>query len=126
MCGMDEDLELRMLKLRKMMRMAAAASKLKAEEKKELSEEEAIKLLKSRLIERGDEVFDAALKQYPQLAKRVAVIIAKRIKSGELVRKISGAELLALFEFLGARVKLETTIKYYKKGEYKSIRDLLK
>jgi len=121
---MDEDLELKMLRLKKMRKLMAESAK--PGEKKQLSEEEAMKLLRSRLVGRGNEVLDAALEQHPELAKRVVIVLAEKIRSGKLTRDISGANLLALFEFLGARIKLGTTIRYYKKGEYKSIRDLLK
>jgi len=33
---------------------------------------------------------------------------------------------MQLFEYLGMHVRLETKILYYRKGEYKSIRDLLR
>jgi len=121
---MDEDLELRLLRLKKMRKLLS--SRNRREEGGSLSLEEAVKILRKRLVERGDEVLEAALEQYPELAKTIVLIIAEKIKSGELSGEISGAALMSLFESLGARIRLKTTIKYYKKGEYKSIRDLLK
>ncbi len=119
---MDEDLELRMLRYRMMRKLMEAARK---EERGREAAEDPVETLRKHLVDRGEEVLDAALQQYPELAKRVAALLASKVASGQL-KEISGAELLSLFEYLGARVRLETSIKYYKKGEYKSIRDMLK
>lgn len=116
-------MELRLLRLKKMRKLLSSRDQ---REGGSLSLEEAVKILRKHLVERGDEVLEAALEQYPELAKAVVLMIAEKIKSGELSGEISGTVLMTLFESLGARIRLKTTIKYYKKGEYKSIRDLLK
>lgn len=117
-------MELKLLRLKKMRRLLSSRSQRSGE--RSLSLEEALKILRKKLVDRGDEVLEAAFDQYPELAKTVTLIIAEKIKSGELSGEISGPSFMALFESLGARIRLKTTIKYYKKGEYKSIRDLLK
>jgi len=122
----DEDLELRALKLRKLMRLAALKAEKEKQPERRLDFEEAMKILKDYLEDRGDEVLEAALEQYPEQAKKVAMILAEKIARGELRRKLSGGALMSLFEYLGMPVKLRTKILYYKKGEYKSIADLLK
>ena len=122
----DEDLELRALKLRKLMRLAALKAEKERQPERRLNFEEAMKILKEYLEDRGDEVLEAALEQYPEQAKRVAMMLAEKIARGELRRKLSGGALMSLFEYLGMPVKLRTKILYYKKGEYKSIADLLK
>ena len=122
----DEDLELRALKLRKLMRLAALKAEKERQPERRLSFEEAMKILKEYLEDRGDEVLEAALEQYPEQAKRVAMMLAEKIARGELRRKLSGGALMSLFEYLGMPVKLRTKILYYKKGEYKSIADLLR
>jgi len=122
----DEDLELRALKLRKLMRLAALKAEKEEQPERRLSFEEAMKILKEYLEDRGDEVLKAALEQYPEQAKRVAMMLAEKIARGEVRRKLSGGALMSLFEYLGMPVKLRTKILYYKKGEYKSIADLLK
>lgn len=122
----DEDLELKALKLRKLMRLAALKAEKERQPERRLSFEEAMKILKENLEDRGDEVLEAAIEQYPERAKRVAMILAEKVARGELRRKLSGGALMSLFEYLGMPVKLRTKILYYKKGEYKSIADLLK
>ena len=123
--NMEDDLELKALKLKKMMRLMASKAS-KPEEKKELSLEEALKILKPMLIDRGDEVLEAALEQYPDQAKKIIVLLAEKIIQERFSGKITGEALLSFFEYLGMPVKLRTRILYYKKGEYKSITDLLK
>jgi len=122
---MEDDLELRALRLKKMMKLMASKAS-KPEEKKELSLEEALKILKPMLVDRGDEVLEAALEQYPDQAKKIIVLLAEKIIQERFSGKITGEALLSFFEYLGMPVKLKTRILYYKKGEYKSITDLLK
>lgn len=122
---MEDDLELRALRLKKMMRLMASRPK-PSEERRELTFEEALKILKPLLVDRGDEVLEAALEQYPEQTRRIVMLIAEKVIRGGLQGKITGAGLLSFFEYLGMPVKLRTRILYYKKGEYKSIADLLK
>lgn len=128
---MEEDLELRALKLRKFMELAALRSQAKAagsekNAEKPLSFEEALKIVRGNLVERGDEVLDAALEQYPEQAKKIVMILAEKIIKGEIGQKIRGSALMSLFDHLGMPVKLRSRILYYKKGEYKSIEELLR
>jgi len=124
---MEEDLELRALKLKKLMRLTALkAGKAAQTKREELTFDEALRIVKQNLINRGDEVLEAALEQYPEQARRIIMILAKKILGGELTRRISGEMLMSLFDYLGIPVKLKTRILYYKKGEYKSIADLIK
>ncbi len=126
---MEEDLELRAIKLRKLRELAAFKAKAtatKKEEEKTMSFEEALRTVKENLMERGDEVLDAALEQYPEQAKKIVMILAEKIVKGELNQKIRGSALMSLFDYLGMPIKLRSRILYYKKGEYKSIADLLK
>jgi len=118
-------LELRALRLKKMMKLMASKPR-PAEEKRELTFEEALKVLRPRLVDRGDEVLEAALEQYPEQAKRIVILLAEKITEDGFEGKITGEALLSFFEYLGMPVKLRTKILYYKKGEYKSITDLLK
>ncbi|MEN2975065.1 MAG: hypothetical protein ABDH32_05750 [Candidatus Caldarchaeales archaeon] len=123
---MDENLELKMLRLKKMKKIIASKSSESDVASEEAEVEEALKIVKERLSDRGDEVLEAALKDYPEITKKIVLVLAKKIKNGELMDEINGGELLRLFEKLGMRIKLETSIRYYKKGEYKSLSDLLK
>lgn len=126
---MEEDLELKALKLKKLMKLVASqeAPKAGVEKRREgLSFEEALKIIREYLADRGDEILEAALEQYPEEARKVVQAIAKKIVRDGFKGKISGEALLSIFEYLGMPVKLKTKILYYKKGEYKSIADLIK
>lgn len=122
---MEEDLELRALKLKKLMKLTALRSEAK-KPRRELDFDQALKILRRRLADRGDEVLKAALDQYPDQARKIVMILARMILAGRIAGKIGGEALLSIFEQLGMPIKLRTKILYYKKGEYKSIADLVK
>jgi len=124
---MEDDLELKMLRLKRMRELMKSREKQKKEKgRAELNFKDAYELVKKHLVDRGGEVLDAALEQYPNAAKKIVMFIASKIMRGEFSGKISGETLMQLFEYLGMHVRLETKILYYRKGEYKSIRDLLR
>lgn len=124
---MEDDLELEMLRLKKLRELMKSREKRREEKGgMRLSFKDAYELVKKHLADRGEEVLNAALEQYPEAARRIVMIIALKIMRGEFSGKITGEMLMQLFEYLGMRVRLETKILYYRKGEYKSIRDLLR
>jgi len=124
---MEDDLELEMLRLKKLRELMKSREKRREEKGgMRLSFKDAYELVKKHLADRGEEVLDAALEQYPEAAKKIVMIIALKIMRGEFSGKITGEMLMQLFEYLGMHVRLETKILYYRKGEYKSIRDLLR
>ena len=124
---MEDDLELKMLRLKKMRELLKSREKQrKKKEEFELNFKDAYELVKKHLADRGEEVLNAALEQYPEAAKKIVTIIASKIMRGEFSGKITGEMLMQLFEYLGMHIRLETKILYYRKGEYKSIRDLLR
>ena len=124
---MEDDLELKMLRLKKMRELLKSREKQRKEKEEfELNFKDAYELVKKHLADRGEEVLDAALEQYPEAAKKIVTIIALKIMRGEFSGKITGEMLMQLFEYLGMHIRLETKILYYRKGEYKSIRDLLR
>jgi len=124
---MEDDLELKMLRLKKMRELLKSREKQRKEKEEfELNFKDAYELVERHLADRGEEVLNAALEQYPEAAKKIVMIIASKIMRGEFSGKITGEMLMQLFEYLGMHVRLETKILYYRKGEYKSIRDLLR
>jgi len=124
---MEDDLELEMLRLKKLRELMKSREKQREEKGgMRLSFKDAYELVKKHLADRGEEVLNAALEQYPEAARRIVMIMALKIMRGEFSGKITGEMLMQLFEYLGMRVRLETKILYYRKGEYKSIRDLLR
>ena len=124
---MEDDLELKMLRLKKMRELLKSREKQRKEKEEfELNFKDAYELVERHLADRGEEVLNAALEQYPEAAKKIVTIIASKIMRGEFSGKITGEMLMQLFEYLGMHIRLETKILYYRKGEYKSIRDLLR
>lgn len=124
---MDEDLELKMLRLKKMMKMMSSPKPSERVQRgAEMGIDEALSVLKDRLVDRGEEVIEAALKQYPDVASKIVLTLARKIAEGKWAGKIYGGDLLKLFESLGLHIHLETSIKFYKDGEYKSLSELLR
>jgi len=125
--GMDESIELKLLRLKKMKQMLASKpiSDLKSSGEEE-EFDKCLNVFRGSLIDRGEEVLEAAMRDYPEITRKIVAVLAKKIMEGKLVEKISGAELLRLFENLGLHIHIETSIKYYKHGEYKSLSELLR
>ena len=124
---MEDDLELEMLRLKKLRELMKSREKRREEKSgTRLNFKDAYELVKKHLADRGEEVLNAALEQYPEAARRIVMITALKIMRGEFSGKITGEMLMHLFDYLGMHVRLETKILYYRKGEYKSIRDLLR
>lgn len=85
-----------------------------------------VDIVKEYLYDRGDEVLEAALQQYPKEASVIVERLAELIKRGVIREKISGGELLQLFRSLGLNVYIETHVKIAKDGKLLSFSDLLK
>ncbi len=120
----DEDLELKMLQLKRLRRLAKAMEK--DEEIKEEKKPGPLETVRSRLGDRGEEVLRPALDQYPRETLEVLKVLAAAIRMGKIQGKIDGSSLYLLFRSIGLRVKLDTEIKYYRKGEYKRLREVFK
>ena len=127
---MNEDLDIEILKAKKMKEIRERMIKQEKEKKlKEIqikgisSEKEAIL---SYLYDRGDEVLALAELQFPVQTKIIISRILELIKEGEITKKISGGELLSLFRSLGLNIKVKTTIKIEDHGKYVSFADKLK
>ncbi|MEM1940703.1 MAG: DNA-binding protein [Candidatus Caldarchaeum sp.] len=124
---MSEDLELKRLKLKKMMQLASMVGQVKAEQQpKPASAETPLEVVKKHLGPRGDEVLQAAYEQYPRETAAIVEKLAQLIKLGQITEPIDGGELYNLFRSLGLRIKLETKITYVKRGEAKDLKELFK
>lgn len=116
MASNDAD-ELEAIKRRKLIEferrraMAAKQPEAKAQKIDDLA------LVRSRLRGRGEEVLNAALAQYPKAAIEVVKYIANLYRTGQLNEDIPGEDLFEVFQSLGLRVRLETTITYVKDGK---------
>ena len=126
---MEEDLDIEILKAKKMQEIMQRMMKQKKEnkekdiKKREPSERE---ILLSYLYDRGDEVLKLAESQFPSETRAIINRIVELINSGEINQKISGGELLSLFRTIGINVKINTTIKIEEHGKYVSFAEKLK
>jgi programmed cell death protein 5 len=125
----DNDLDLlkrrRMLELRRRFLEQQDKSR-EAEARKPSETKDPETILREILIDRADEVWEAARNQYPQVAEQVGKAIIQAKQSGKLRERITGEQLLWLFERIGIHVRLQTHIRIIESGEIKSIAQKLK
>jgi DNA-binding TFAR19-related protein (PDSD5 family) len=121
----DDSNELEAIKAKKMLefQQRITAAQRKPEPKKGIDD---TALVRSKLTNRGDEVLDAALAQYPQATNKIIQYIAELYRTKKLDEPIPGEELLDLFYDLGMRVHLQTTITYVKHGKRLSLSEKFK
>ncbi|MEM3955841.1 MAG: DNA-binding protein [Candidatus Bathyarchaeia archaeon] len=114
------DLELEMIRYRKMLELKRQIEerKMKSEKPKEVNPRE---VLDKFFVDRAWEVFNAAKYQYPEVADYVEKILVKLILEGKIRDKISGEDLYGLFLRLGYRVRLQTRINIIEDGKVKSL-----
>ncbi|MCJ7770210.1 hypothetical protein MUP37_01390 [Candidatus Bathyarchaeota archaeon] len=128
---MPEDNELDLLKRRRMQELRRKSleqqSKSREEEtKKPIEIKDSETILRENFIDRADEVWEAAKSQYPQVSEQVGKAIIQATQSGKLKERITGEQLLWLFERIGIHVRLQTHIRIVESGETKSIAQKLK
>jgi DNA-binding TFAR19-related protein (PDSD5 family) len=78
------------------------------------------------LSDDGKEMFKLAMDQYPDVAQKVAETLGKLYHDGRLEGILDAEAVYGIFEEIGYPIRIETKIVYKKKGEVKSISDLLK
>lgn len=124
---MSEDLELKRLQLKRMMKIVSQLGQApKTEALPPPPKETPLETLRKYLDAKGVEVLQAALEQYPVETTTVVEKLAELIKAGKITENIDAGDLYNLFRNLGIRVKLETKIQYVKRGEAKDLRELFK
>ena len=116
---MEEDKELEKLKQKKL-------NEIMNKIEKQHNEKNPKTILKSKLIDRGEEVLEIAEKSYPNETKEVIKKLAELIKQGKIQNLISGGELLSLFKNLGFNISVSTSISVSKDGKITSLSDKLK
>ncbi|MEM2238668.1 MAG: hypothetical protein QXR26_08985 [Candidatus Caldarchaeum sp.] len=124
----DEDIELKRLQLKRMMKLMSQKVQQEAgkQQTAQAVEPSPLETVRSMLGERGDEVLSAALEQYPKETMAIVRRLAELIKAGQITEPIEGGELYNLFRSLGLRVKIDTKIMYVKRGEAKDLRELFR
>jgi DNA-binding TFAR19-related protein (PDSD5 family) len=119
----EEDLELRMIRLRKMRQLLAARKQ--TDQQPQPKREEPMEELKRYLDERGQEVLEEAASLNRALTERVAEALLGAIRSNALPTPIDAGDLYRLFRDLGLPIKLETSVKVLRHGEAKDLRKYL-
>ena len=114
---MEEDAELRLItqrKLAQLKKMAAATTTTSAKPQK--AEKTDRQVVAEMLVDRGDEVLEAAYSYYPNETDHIVRELSRLIREGKFNERISGGELYSLFRNLGLRFKLNTSMKVEEKG----------
>ncbi len=114
---MEEDAELRLItqrKLAQMKKMAAATTTTSAKPQK--VEKSDRQVVQQTLVDRGDEVLEAAYSYYPNQTANIVRELSRLIREGKFNERISGGELYSLFRNLGLRFRLNTSMKVEEKG----------
>jgi DNA-binding TFAR19-related protein (PDSD5 family) len=116
---MEKDKELEKLKQKKLNEMISRIEK-------QQSQENPKSILKSKLIDRGEEVLEIAERSYPNETKVIINKLAELIKQGKIQNAITGGELLSLFRNSGFNISVSTSISVSKDGKTTSLSDKLK
>ncbi|HYC26625.1 MAG TPA: DNA-binding protein [Nitrososphaerales archaeon] len=111
---MEEDADIKLLERRKMEELRR---KIKAAAPPPKAEKTDREVLQGVLFDRGDEVLDAALSQFPRETGRLVRELAQMVKSGRVTEPIGGGELLSIFRQLGLRVRMNTSIRVQDRGK---------
>ncbi len=119
----EEDLELRMIRLRKMRQLLTAGKQVDQEQQPK--REDPVEELKRHLDERGREVLEEAASLNRGLTERVAEALLRAIRSNSLTTPIDAGDLFRLFRDLGIPIKLETSVRVLRHGESKDLRKYL-
>ena len=120
----DEDLDLKMKLLRMQRRLVAERTEKEARQAVPAPESPE-KIVRKALRERGVEVLEAALQQFPSETKQIMEELAGLVTKGEIT-EITGPWLYSVLNQIGIPVRLRTTIQIVSDGKVGSIADKLK
>lgn len=118
----NEDIELKMIQLKRLRRIMEHASKAPQEK----AAKDPMEKLRPYLGDRAEEVLNAALEQYPEHARLFISKLVELAERGMVNEKLDGGTLYQILKRLGMKVRLETEIVYYKEGEYRRLSDMIK
>jgi len=119
----DDELEL--IKRRKLLELQRRLLE-KAKKKAEPAKPDFYSLFLSSLTEDGRRMFGLALDQYGDAAARVGESIGRLIYAGRVRGRLGAEEIYWIFRELGMPIRVETRIVYKKRGEVKSISEMLR
>ena len=126
---MSDDQPLELLKRRKLLEMRRRLLLKKASEleKGEAGKpEDPREVLRKAFVGRGWEVWEAAEQQYPMATRKIVPVLLSLVRAGKLREKVTGEQLYWLFSRLGLRIRLNTRIRIFERGELKTIADKLR
>lgn len=107
--------------------MAEIQRKLLAKQtKQEEKKPDYVAVFLQHLSSDGRRMFDIAAEQYPEVARKVAETLGRLFHEGRLSGVLDAETVYGIFEELGYPIRIETRIVYKKKGEVKTISELLK
>jgi len=122
----EEDAELEMIRRRKLLEMQRHLLNEQSKMREEKQTEDPRAVLQDVLVGRAPEVLEAARQQYPDVTQKLEQLLAKLVLQKKIQGKIDGGTLFGLFLNLGLRVRLETRIVYYDKGQVKTLEEKIK
>ncbi|MEM1514505.1 MAG: DNA-binding protein [Candidatus Bathyarchaeia archaeon] len=119
------DLDLDMIRYKKLLELKKQIEKKKMESEppKTINPQE---ILDKVFVDRAWEVFNAAKRQYPEVAQYIERMLINLILKGKIREKISGEDLYGLFLRLGYKVRLQTRINIIEHGRIKSLEEKIK
>ncbi len=123
---MSEDNELERIKRQRLAEMQKSLAAKQDREASANSRLEPSQILRRIFVGRAWEVYNAAMRQYPQIAEQIFRELAQLVQAGQLRGPITGEQLYGLLRQIGLDVRLETKIQVLEHGELKSIADKFK
>lgn len=119
--SMSEEEMLRRKLLLEMQRKLLAKQVVKPTEKPDY-----ISTFLSNLTEDGGEMYEKAAEQYPSIAPKIAEALGRLYAEGRLAGKLDAETVYGIFYEAGCPIRIEIKIVYKKKGEVKTISEMLK
>lgn len=123
---MSEDSELERIKRQRLAAMQRSMAAKQDQAQKVTNKPEPSEVLRRIFVGRAWEVYNAAMRQYPQISAQIFRELAQLVQVGQLHGPITGEQLFALLREIGLDVRLETKIQVLERGELKSIADKFK
>lgn len=126
---MPEDLELELMRMRRLAELQRRAALKKTEGERPAEEkrpETPDEILQRVFVGRAWEVWSAAEHQYPAVTAKLKEAIAQLVSLKKITKPITGEQLMGVFRSIGLRVRLNTKIRILESGELKTIAEKIK
>lgn len=119
---MGEGIDLELIKKRMLVEM----QKKMLEKELKKAEPDYYHVFLDNLTEDGKIMFEKAVDQYGEAAKKIGEKLGRLYHTGRLRDKLDAEAVYWIFSEIGLPIRLETRIVYKKGREYKSISDVLR